>query len=389
MNITASGKVVVASPAGSTLEKSPIADTYVAEGNPNTAPSAPDFKIFWLGHNQADGFGNERALLKFDISSQEIPTGSTIQSAKLLLTLSGTTKNDSVMDVTVRRLLSDQWNETLTWNDHLALPVSPSNPATTAVSRNFQQYEWNIQGLVQEWANSPLRIALGLRLESNQTSGDHERNFWAKDCKDNECSAEQRPKLVIEFETPATPTSTPTAPHTPTATPTPTVVPTKPAPGIATLRLESEPTDSVGIDEDLHYIISFAVNNVSNFTLDNVTITDTIPAHVRLVTETLSPSSGFVVTYTGVNPGAVIRWTREEPLMQDEGGSVSYHVVRTESAASAQQGNTEPAFAAEPDPIYNDGVDMSWTYNGVPNRTRSNYVRNPPLNFYLPFLPKQ
>ena len=132
-----------------TIEKTPVADTYVASGRPDTAPSAPNLNIFWLGHNQSNGFGIERALLKFTISAQEIPLGSTIQSAKLILTLSGTTKNDGPMNVTVSRILTDQWNENLTWNTHAQLPVDGTNSSTIAVGRDFKQYEWQITNLVK------------------------------------------------------------------------------------------------------------------------------------------------------------------------------------------------------------------------------------------------
>jgi len=371
-----------------TLEKIPIADTYVASGRPNTAPSAPDLKIFWLGLNQTNGLATERALLKFEISIQEIPIGSTIQSARLLLTLSGTTKNDGPLNVTVNRILSEQWSENLTWNAHEGLPITADTSTTIAVGREFKQYEWNIQKLVQEWAHSPERIDLGLRLDGDQTSGDHERNFWAKDCKDSECNVDQRPRVVIQFEAP-TPTPTPTNPPTatPTVTPTPTFIPTA-LPGVKALLLVAEPTGEIAVTKDLTYTLTYTTNNSGSEALSDVVITDTIPAYTQLVTDTIKASSGFTHTYTGYTPGSVITWTLQRSLLDNERGFVSYQISRTATTTNTVIATGGQAIMDDEEVIYNDGMDMGWIYIEKRSYIRSNSTRNPPYYLYLPIVPK-
>lgn len=364
-----------------TIEKTPVADTYVASGRPDTAPSAPNLNIFWLGHNQSNGFGIERALLKFTISAQEIPLGSTIQSAKLILTLSGTTKNDGPMNVTVSRILTDQWNENLTWNTHAQLPVDGTNSSTIAVGRDFKQYEWQITNLVKNWAQDSTRTNLSLRLGSDQTSGDHERNFWSKDCKDNECSAVQRPRLVIQFEAP-TPTPTPL----PTVTPTPTLIPTAiptPTPGVETLRLITNKSGEIAINEELTYRLDYKTNNFASYELTDVVISDVVPPHTELLTNTITSSGDFIPTYTGSTAGSVITWRSSSSLLPNQSGNVVYTVRRTTATI-----NTVATFDEE-DAIYNDGMDMNWLHNSKRESLRSNGVRNPPYYIYLPFLSRQ
>ncbi|MBI1294630.1 DNRLRE domain-containing protein [bacterium] len=385
------------------VQKNPIADTYVASGIPDQAPSAPTLRIFWLGHNDAQGFGVERAMLKFEIPAQEIPIGSQITSARLLLTMAGYVDAEESLDVSVARLASDQWAETLTWNEHILLPVTADAPVTLSIQRELnRQYEWNIQAMVQSWAADPNRSMLSLVLGSSRSSGDHERNFYAKDCTD--CSVDQLPRLIIEFTAPtATPTATPTFTSTPTETPTPTQTPTATptatptftptatptrGPGIDTVLLSSSPGGHVAPDDEIAYIIAFASNNVRDYTLNTISITDIIPAGTELITDSVASGTQFTVTYS-MAPGSTIRWTSLAPFPENESASVSYRVRLLEPQTPPEPGHASgvrPIAGA----IYNDGVEISWVYEGIPGFRRSNTVCNPPVCFrsYLPWVKK-
>ncbi|MEZ4868480.1 MAG: DNRLRE domain-containing protein [Caldilineaceae bacterium] len=367
----------------------PDEDTYIASGHPNEAPSAPNLGIFWVGHNESAGFLQEQSLLKFKISSDQIPVGSTINSAHLYLTLSGFEDRNANMNVTVRRLLSDSWGEDATWNQINSLPVTDG--VTLGVGRELnKEYEWNLLMLVQEWANDSTRIALSLRLEGDSTSGNHERNFWSKDCPENECTSLQRPQLVIEFSPPSTATPTPTRTTIPTVpptfTPTPTPTPT-PAPGVAVLTLENDPNDTVNEDEEVVYTISFMGNHLkAGAKLSNLVITDTVPVNTQLIVDSLEGQDQYIITHTGLQAGSTINWTRKEPFPIDESDTVSYSVVYSPSL----QVDTPQIDDAHVDgsQIYNDGVVISWDFSGITYAKQSNPVCNPgPCpTLYLPII---
>lgn len=204
-----------------------IADTFIASDK--SSQRRPNLDIFWVGHNQSLDIGRQKALLKFALPSSVLPTNSTIVSAELRVEVAGTTTNDRDINVNVSRL-TGEWQENINWNEYSdpanGLNTSlPTAPIAINTSLN-KPYNWDVKEILVEWMADPDRGAeLSLVVESSETSGDHERSFWSKDCNVADCGPEpagRRPQLIINYESPTpTPMPTPTLSSTPTATPTP------------------------------------------------------------------------------------------------------------------------------------------------------------------------
>jgi uncharacterized repeat protein (TIGR01451 family) len=274
------------------------------------------------------------------------------------------------------RVLTDQWPEDISWQQQETLPVTSANAATTEVGRTFRQYQWNLRDLVQVWASEPSRIGLSLRIDSNKTSGTHERNFRTRDCPPSLCTAEQRPRLLIQFSVPPTPT--------PTFTPTPTATPT-PTPGIAELLLAAEPRGAIEPQHELTYTISY---RNGPYPLDGVKIANPLPENVLFVTDSILSSRAAM---TGVYDAILhtVAFTLTGQLEARAQGTVSYRVVRpaepelpTPSTAAA-----EPPTALRTDDgfvVFNEGAEMRWLYQGKESVLKSNFTRNPGIFAYLP-----
>lgn len=367
--------VAITADLSATVVKQPVADTYVASGH--SKESFHGEKAVWAGYNK-DGYQVERTLFKFDLA--EIPAGSTIQSAVIFLYLGGTTPNDTPMDVVISRIVNDQgspnWlnepTEALTWERHLLLQPIDVNATTNPVRTAFIEYQWNLQKLVQDWANSnPRTTYLGLLLQGNEKDDRrHERSFWSKDCKiSNECTENQRPRLELQY---ALPPATPTPTSVPTATPTPP---------FAQLTLRHAPTGEIKPNQTINYTLHYQIG--PNADLAGVKIRSVIPNNVKLLTDTISPSQD--VTYTGLYAGALITWTLGSQAHNQE-GELSYQVCRP--TVVEHKSCTDPVAVVADSPILNDGAQLLWTPKHAtdPGSAPSNATLNPALYLYLPFV---
>lgn len=291
------------------LVKLPSKDIYVASGQPNQIQ--PNDRALWVGLNRSNQ-GEERILLQFALS--EIPQGSLIESAVLRMTLGGTNPGDPPLPVQVARVTNDVWTESITWNQHLALPIDESNAAVTQVGTASVAYDWDVKALLQTWSNQHTGDALSLRLRANTTSGQHIRAFFSRDCSEADCGAPpgKRPQLIISYQTP-TPTNTPT--HTPTHTATPTRTPT-PTAGVAMLLLRNNPVTAILPGEEIEYIISY---RNGPHALTDFVISNAIPTGVALVPNSASPAATLI--------GGSLSWAVGN-LAENATGSVSYRVRR-------------------------------------------------------------
>ncbi|MCB0127355.1 MAG: DNRLRE domain-containing protein, partial [Caldilineaceae bacterium] len=301
--------------AAPSATKTPVADTYVASGAPNQ--SFHTEQGLWVGNNRSNSIKVRRTLFKFDLS--DIPTGSTITAAALVLNLGGTTTNDGPRNIKVSRIVRDtggDWlantTEEMTWDRHLQLEPTDLNSSTISVGTGLTEYQWNLAAMVKDWLNDSSRSQyFGLLVQdTNNSDGQHERAFWAKDCLDSSCSSAQRPRLLVEYTVPtSTPTATPTvgATATPTNTPVPTKPP-KPTPGISIARLTNSPSGVISKNDEVLYIITFSSNNVKEFELLDLQIEDTIPANAKLVKDSIESNQFYQVKTTGTNPGDKITW---------------------------------------------------------------------------------
>lgn len=192
----------------------PVADTLVASGRPDN--NYAQLSLISVGYNQGTGSQILRSLLAFDVGA--IPPGSTVHAAKLHLYLSTTTDPDAPMSIPAYRVRSN-WNDTITWNQHLSLSVDANPVSSQQVTTQQGWYEWELTAAVQDWINNRDSNYFGLLMKGNEDPGQHYRSFWSKDCTDDKCGASpgQRPKLEIDYDPPSPFTPTPTGTQTPAA----------------------------------------------------------------------------------------------------------------------------------------------------------------------------
>lgn len=213
--------------------KSPELDTYITSGNVTKRSGGE--KWFLVGHDQRNGKGIERSLLQFDLS--DVKSGSTINAATISLKLELITPGDGPMTVTMYRITRNLTDENISWEEFEGTyPIDRDVPATVTVGTEFTFYHWDVKPLIEAWLNDPAHTSkFSVILESDQTSGQHERGFWSRDCTDPDC---EKPILSIQTTDP-TPTSTPepTATDTPVPTPTATFTPVRVVLNLMTTRV--------------------------------------------------------------------------------------------------------------------------------------------------------
>lgn len=197
----------------------PEADTYVASGA--ATQNFGSRTTLWVGHDQAGGYRIERSLLGF-ASTALPPRGSAITSAKLWLYLGGTTAGDTAMAIQAHRVLADWDQTTTTWQIQPAFDLTPC-ASTSVPSSTLRWYSWDVKDALQTWSNIRDTSNFSLLLQSDVTSGQHERSFRSEE----NSAVDYRPYLEVAYDLPTpTPTPTRTATPTPTDTPTPTATPT-------------------------------------------------------------------------------------------------------------------------------------------------------------------
>ncbi len=283
----------------------PVADTFVASGWP-TQSFGLDGGL-WVGHGRPGGDLTNRALLGF---APGLPAGSRITSAQLRLYLAGTVPGDAPLAVQAHRVRSD-WNEALTWADHLGLTVDSAPAASVNVPATLGWYTWDVTGALQAWSDSRDTRDFSLLLGSDVSSGQHFRGFWSKDSS----VVDQRPSLEIVYDAPtatATPTATPTATFFPTRTATPTT-----APGVqAVLRSSSNGVAHPG--DEITYFVDYRA--VGSGILTNVVITNAIPSGALLIPDSITPKESGSVTR------GIVTWNVGTLGLGVTAGTVSYRV---------------------------------------------------------------
>lgn len=311
------------------LSLPPVADSYVASGRPTQSQPA-DLRGFWVGYNQADSYGKERALLQFDLSV--LPANSTITSARLALYLSrAVPANDTPMAIQVSRL-TGQWSETSTWQQHEQLTRLLEGAATTTVGADPGWYHWDLRDLVQHWlADLAHSQTISLLLTGDESGAQRERAFWSKDCKPAECDAlpGKRPQLVIEWQAPTpTPTATATPLPLPTATPTslPSPTPTAmPTPGMQWVRLTNDPQRAIADGGEITYTISY---QNGPYPLSDIQIANLLPTPLTWLPGSLRVTNGALVTMQQTSAGTEVQWRFPLPIEPYQRGEVVYRLRR-------------------------------------------------------------
>lgn len=346
----------------------PVADTFVASGRPNQN-FALDRRL-WIGYDQPGGYQVERSLLAFATSA--IPTGSRIQSARLHLYLESKTTGDAPLSIGVHRVQS-LWNETMTWQGHLGLVVDAAATTSVSVPATNGWYIWDVTTALQTWSNLRDTRDFSLILQSDATSGQHERGFWSKDCSEADCGAApgQRPYLEIAYDLP-TPTSTLIPTPTPTPIATPTATPSGP-------RLRATLGQRLVGLRQLQYDI--LIENISSQVAYQIVVTNDVPGGTSVIQVldggrwqvgappwvvwqlgNLAPGATTQARYvvqmvnaqaSAVEPGAATGLSAELPLTQLTVDGRFYESAETPPpmvlATPSSVGRTTPEIGAAPD----------------------------------------
>lgn len=161
---------------GGGYELAPIADAQVVSGYPSSNYGTST--NLYVQSSSVSTYGNERAWLKFDLSS--IPAGSTITGATLKLW--NWKSAGATLPVEVRSATDDSWTETgLNWSNQ---PV----PGAVLDTRNLSSgttawYDWNVTSHVQgEWATDKMVSLLAKPVTEN--SADATAPSYAFDAKE-------------------------------------------------------------------------------------------------------------------------------------------------------------------------------------------------------------
>jgi 2',3'-cyclic-nucleotide 2'-phosphodiesterase (5'-nucleotidase family) len=140
------GPIVLSATAGvngGSYALTPIADSQVSSGNPTTNYGAST--NMYVQSSSVSTFGNERAWLKFDLST--IPAGSTISSATLQMWNWKST--GAALPAEVRGSSVDTWTEAgINWGNQPALGGVLDTQTFTAGTTNVW-YNWNVTSFAQ------------------------------------------------------------------------------------------------------------------------------------------------------------------------------------------------------------------------------------------------
>jgi hypothetical protein len=164
-----------------------VADAYIASAMPEQ-----NFGLgpLFLGyHLNGDPFGAERILMRFDLSS--IPDGAVVNQATLRLRSSlAIPENDAPMDTVLRRLTTVWQEDTVTWNTE---PTWGEVRANAAVGAALDWYEWDVTGLVADWAGD-IHTNNGLEIIGDERIQHRERAFYSRETGTN-----LFPRLIVDY----------------------------------------------------------------------------------------------------------------------------------------------------------------------------------------------
>ncbi len=213
-------------PAGAQVSETlyPTADAYVSQYAPTTNYGA--LTDLYVGRTSSEY--DSWTLIRFDLSS--IPTGVTINSATLQmytmvnLAAAGDLPAAAYQVYAYRTRAgtkTEYWVETVvTWNNQPTTEATADDPPST-VDSSDGWHDLTVTAAVKQWAENGA-ANYGFTLKGDGVSA------WPAPFQalSREAAATYRPRLVISYSLPATPTPTPTATRTPTVTWTPTRTPT-------------------------------------------------------------------------------------------------------------------------------------------------------------------
>ena len=152
-----------------TRTPAPAADAQVSSGKATTNSGAST--NMFIQSSATDSFGNERAFLRFDLST--LPPGSVITSARLEMFCWKATGPSLAAEADA--VASDGWAESgITWNTQPALGATLAT--TTLAQGNINLwYDWDVTSYVQgEWAGDKVvSLAVKATTESSATTASY------------------------------------------------------------------------------------------------------------------------------------------------------------------------------------------------------------------------
>jgi len=194
-------------------ELTAVADTMIMSGT--ASMNWGDWDSMEVGSD--DYFGNERSLVRFDLSS--VPKDAIIQSATFKAWYYLCSSGCPEMDTSIRRLMWAWGEYDATWNS-----MSSASGSTIYDTQHLGGYSdldrwvaWDVTDLVQAWQHGAYPN-YGLAIHGHEGPPENYKYFSTK-----EKGAGWEPRLVIQWAYPtATSTPRPTRTCTPTRTKTPT-----------------------------------------------------------------------------------------------------------------------------------------------------------------------
>lgn len=181
----------------STVTLDAIADTMVAQGQPNTNFGLEaDTLAIKVGYEDrvSEGQGIVRGLIRFNLSS--IPVSSTVNSATLRLHYTYWRDYSGYYRRVTAYRVTDPWMEdTVTWNNRPGYGEAYGFVDLVAGGQSdFHYYDWDVTSLVQAWVNSTYNNH-GIMLRGNETLGIRAFSSW-------ETGDEYTPQLIVDFDSP-------------------------------------------------------------------------------------------------------------------------------------------------------------------------------------------
>ena len=235
---TCSGSTYLSAPGtNANYSQQPVGDSYIEAGGNATKNYGTCNQLII---NREAG-KQDRFLLKWDLSS--IPTGSTINSATITLTLDANAPGSS-SDVSVHQLTND-WvngtggcsginNRTVNWTNRIGTnptftawgtaggdfnATAESTQTLTNAMSAGQQVNWSVNNLVQGWVNTIFSNYGAIFKVVSEVGGNNMYQFASVD----NATVARRPVLTINYTTP--PTCSPIPTRAPIAMPDTTTTP--------------------------------------------------------------------------------------------------------------------------------------------------------------------
>lgn len=159
-------------------------DTWISEGVNSPRGDWGDLRVGNWGQE-----GYYHILLQFDLSS--IPTGATINSAKLELYRYYGTDSASALEVGAYQVTSD-WTEDVTWDSR---PNWSETPESTTTIYGNDWYQWDLTSLTQKWVSGAVHN-YGVALHDSAMP----RWKWFVSSDNTEQDPKLRPKFTVDYD---------------------------------------------------------------------------------------------------------------------------------------------------------------------------------------------